>query len=81
MKTHIFIKSKSYLYRAFQIFLEPARQWLFNTPERALDHAYGAALLIKSLENEYTRGSKTQGFQPIVAILRRLLLKKILENF
>jgi hypothetical protein len=59
MKTHIFTKSKSYLCTAFQVFLEPARQWLFSTPERALDHAYGAALMIKSLEHEYIKGNKS----------------------
>ncbi|MGP1375888.1 MAG: proton extrusion protein PcxA [Almyronema sp.] len=38
-----------------------ARQWLTKTPERALDQAYEAALMIKTIEDQYFEG------QPIAA--------------
>jgi hypothetical protein len=44
-------KSKAYL-RAF-------KQQLFNTPERALDRAYSAALIIKFIEREYLQDKQT----------------------
>jgi hypothetical protein len=62
MKTSTFVKSKGYLCKTFQAFLQAVRQWLFSTPERALDRAYGAALLIKSLEQEYSKGDKNSGY-------------------
>ena len=33
-------------------------QWFFQTPERALDQAYDASLIIKALEDEYFGGQK-----------------------
>ncbi|NEO00968.1 MAG: proton extrusion protein PcxA, partial [Moorea sp. SIO3I7] len=41
-----------------QTILRTARQWFFNTPERALDQAYKAALKIKAIEDEYFGGQK-----------------------
>ena len=37
---------------------EALNQWLFQTPERALDQAYDAALIIKALEDEHFGGGK-----------------------
>jgi len=36
--------------------LSAARQWFFRTPERALDQAYDAALMIKAIEDEHFDG-------------------------
>jgi hypothetical protein len=38
--------------------LDSAKQWLYKTPERALNQAYNSALTIKSIEDEYFQGSK-----------------------
>lgn len=35
-----------------------ANQWFSNTPERALDQAYRAALMIKAIEDEHFNGQK-----------------------
>jgi hypothetical protein len=35
-----------------------ANQWFFNTPERALDEAYRAALMIQAIEDEHFDGKK-----------------------
>ena len=35
-----------------------ANQWFFNTPERALDEAYKAALMIQAIEDEHFDGKK-----------------------
>ena len=37
--------------------LNQAKQWLFKTPERALDQAYEAGLMIEAIENEYFGGN------------------------
>lgn len=39
-------------------FLRSAQQWYFDTPERSLDEAYKAALLIKAIEDEHFGGRK-----------------------
>lgn len=39
-------------------YLRSARTWYEATPERALDQAYDAALMIQSIENEHFGGSK-----------------------
>ncbi|NEO71373.1 MAG: proton extrusion protein PcxA, partial [Moorea sp. SIO3H5] len=41
-----------------QTILRTARQWFFDTPDRALDQAYKAALKIKAIEDEYFGGQK-----------------------
>jgi hypothetical protein len=38
--------------------LYAAKQWFYQTPERALNQAYNSALTIKSIEDEYFQGSK-----------------------
>jgi hypothetical protein len=38
--------------------LRRANQWLISTPERALEQAYDAALMIKSIEDEHFAGGK-----------------------
>jgi hypothetical protein len=42
----------------FKSILRTANQWFFNTPERALDQAYKAALMIKAIEDEHFKGKK-----------------------
>ncbi|CAD0230973.1 Proton extrusion protein PcxA [Planktothrix agardhii] len=42
----------------FKQFFGNANQWFRDTPERALDQAYDAALKIRSLENEHFQGEK-----------------------
>ena len=37
--------------------LRKARQWFFKTPERALDQAYEAALMIQTIERDYFEGN------------------------
>lgn len=39
-------------------FLVKAQQWYLDTPERSLDEAYKAALLIKAMEDEHFNGQK-----------------------
>jgi hypothetical protein len=42
----------------FKQYLESAKQWLYQTPERSLEQAYDAALMIRSIENEHFDGNK-----------------------
>ena len=42
----------------FNSVLRSANQWFLNTPERALDQAYKAALMIKAIEDEHFHGKK-----------------------
>jgi hypothetical protein len=39
-------------------YLRAAQQWYLETPERSLDEAYQAALLIKAIEDEHFNGQK-----------------------
>lgn len=39
-------------------YLRTANQWLLKTPERALNEAYEAALMIRSIENEHFGGNR-----------------------
>ncbi len=50
MKTSIFSRFKGYLNRA--------ERWYLETPDRALDHAYDAALKIKAIEDEHFDSKK-----------------------
>lgn len=43
---------------SFQSIFRAANQWYLNTPERALDQAYRAALMIKAIEDEHFNGKK-----------------------
>src|ERR671933_87026 len=42
----------------FNNLLRAANQWFLSTPERALDQAYKAALMIKAIEDEHFKGKK-----------------------
>jgi hypothetical protein len=42
----------------FNNLLRAANQWFLDTPERALDQAYKAALMIKAIEDEHFNGNK-----------------------
>ena len=50
MKRSIFASAKAYL--------DSAGQWYLKTPERAIDRAYKAALMIKAMEDEHFGGKK-----------------------
>lgn len=39
-------------------YFDAANQWFMRTPERALEEAYRAALIIKAMEDEYFEGKK-----------------------
>src|SRR5919202_3595075 len=43
---------------SFQSIFRTANQWFLSTPERALDQAYKAALMIKAIEDEHFKGKK-----------------------
>lgn len=49
------VTSKSNL---FQQWVGNANQWFRDTPKRALDQAYDAALKIRALENEHFHGTE-----------------------
>ncbi len=42
----------------FSRFLQTSRQWYETTPDRALEQAYDAALMIRSIENEHFDGRR-----------------------
>jgi hypothetical protein len=43
---------------SFPSIFRAANEWFFGTPERALDQAYRAALMIKAIEDEHFNGKK-----------------------
>jgi hypothetical protein len=43
---------------SFQSIFRATNQWFFGTPERALDQAYRATLMIKAIEDEHFNGKK-----------------------
>jgi hypothetical protein len=49
---------KSSLTQKFYSYLRAAQQWYLETPERSLDEAYKAALVIKAIEDEHFNGRK-----------------------
>ncbi|MBW4493321.1 MAG: proton extrusion protein PcxA [Oscillatoria princeps RMCB-10] len=49
---------KTPLFKAIKGVMQSAGQWLTETPERALDDAYDAALRIRAIENEHFNGQK-----------------------
>ena len=51
------MKRSSFLLEIYS-YLQSSYQWYLQTPERALDEAYRAALLIKAMEDEYFSGNK-----------------------
>jgi len=46
------------IFTRLQNYFQQANHWLFETPERALDQAYRAALKIKAIEDEHFGGKK-----------------------
>jgi hypothetical protein len=52
MRTSIFSRLKGYVHRA--------ERWYLETPDRALDQAYDAALKIKAVEDEHFEGKKIE---------------------
>lgn len=50
--------NKSILVQKIKSYLLTAKQWYLETPERALDEAYKAALLIKAMEDKHFNGLK-----------------------
>ncbi len=49
---------KTPLFKAIKGVMQSAGQWLTETPERALDDAYDAALRIRAIENDHFNGQK-----------------------
>jgi hypothetical protein len=49
---------KSSFLTTFQRYFHSGNQWFRGTPERALDQAYDAALMIRAIENEHFDGEK-----------------------
>lgn len=75
MKTSTLAKLKSYIIAA--------SSWLFNTPERSLDQAYDAALMIKAIEDEHFQGdrisARTNGLNSNVSSYFQAELRKYLN--
>lgn len=46
------------LFSTFNRYLRSARRWYETTPERALDQAYEAVLMIRAIESEYFAGGR-----------------------
>lgn len=46
-----------------KIYLRESKRWFFKTPERALEQAYKAALMIKTIEEEHFGGEKISASQ------------------
>jgi hypothetical protein len=51
------MKKSSWTQKVYS-YLRSAQQWYLDTPERSLDEAYKAALLIKAIEDEHFNGKK-----------------------
>ncbi|MBD2094159.1 proton extrusion protein PcxA [Trichocoleus sp. FACHB-591] len=75
MKTSTLAKLRNYVLTA--------SSWLFNTPERSLDQAYDAALMIKAIEDEHFQGSRisvrSDGFSSNVSSYFQAELRKYLN--
>src|SRR6476646_11102560 len=60
-----------------------ASSWLFKTPERSLDQAYDAALMIKAIEDEHFQGHKisvrSNGYSSNVSSYFQAELRKYLN--
>lgn len=76
MKKSFFTSLKEYLYETYQ--------WYLETPERSLDQAYKAALMIKALEDEHFDGKKvsvaSKSYSESAMSYFRADLKKHLKN-
>ncbi len=67
----------------FENFLFNLSQWVKNTPERAIDTAYKAAVTIKKLEDDYFEGnpvSKDWGYAPNTYSLFQTQLQSALSS-
>lgn len=51
------MKNSNWVQKVYS-YLRNAQQWYLDTPERSLDEAYKAALLIKAIEDEHFNGKK-----------------------
>ncbi|MFB2891918.1 proton extrusion protein PcxA [Aerosakkonemataceae cyanobacterium BLCC-F50] len=51
------------IFTSIQGLVRSVRDWYFDTPERALEQAYNAALQIKAIEDEYFEGKKISANQ------------------
>ena len=49
-----FVKSLGYLHSASQTHWRISKEWFLKTPERALNRAYNAAVMIKMVEEEFS---------------------------
>lgn len=58
MKASFSTKNTGYLLKKINEYLRAANQWYLETPERALEQAYKAALMIKAIEEEHFGGNK-----------------------
>lgn len=56
MKASFSSKNTEYLRKKINEYLRAAHQWFLETPERSLEKAYKAALMIKGIEEEYFGG-------------------------
>ena len=53
MKSSSFVNNQVSLFTKTKEYLHAVKEWLPQTPERALEQAYQAAVKIKSLKNDY----------------------------
>lgn len=58
MKASLSGENTQYLSKRINEYLRNANQWFLETPERALEQAYKAALLIKAIEDKHFDGNK-----------------------
>jgi hypothetical protein len=76
MKMSMLAKLKGYVLTA--------SSWLFNTPERSLDQAYDAALMIKAIEDEHFQGdrisARANGYSSNVSSYFQAELRKYLNT-
>lgn len=49
-----FTKGLGYLHSASQTYWRSSREWFLKTPERSLNRAYNAAVMIKMIEEEFS---------------------------
>lgn len=56
MKASFSLKNTEYLRKKINEYLHAAHQWFLETPERSLEKAYKAVLMIKGIEEEYFGG-------------------------
>lgn len=57
MKVSTSTNSKDYFQTKIKEYLRASNKWFFETPERALNQAYDAVMIIKSIEDEHFNGN------------------------